>query len=164
MAEREYAKITSPEAKAGLGNVTVRCGPCVQRLGRSAPALAVVDTSGGPGDDRIFRIGRISARQRDRMQAKTDASEELSAWAVEEFGFERFHELVGDELLPEDVDRAPWVSVAWPDRTRGCFVYPKSVELACPHARCRHRPRVRVRDLLELAEQAAAEGRAEVYL
>jgi hypothetical protein len=117
----------------------------MQRLGRSSPTLAVVDIS-SPGDYVVFRPKRISAGQRDRLRTK------------------------GDDPL---ADRAPWESVAWeapwesagwegPDPDRLSVERPKGVELAC--TRCRHRPRKRLRDLYALAEQALAEGRAEVYL
>lgn len=172
MAGREYTKLTSPERKADPGNVTVRCGPCLQRLGRSSPALAVVDTDAGSGDSRIFRIGRISARQRDKIRAAGVAeNQRLEDLAAKEgLDLSQIEDLLALEELDdpsgfgpdEDADRAPWLPVARADRTRGRFVHPKSVELACP--RCPHRPRVRVRELFKLAEQAATKGRAEVYL
>jgi hypothetical protein len=172
MAEREHGKVTTTYKSNSV--VTVRCGPCVQHLGRSAPALAVVDMSAGPGDDRILRIRRISASQRDtiRAAAETDnqrVKQRLDEWGlgveqIAELDLEQHEELSSSEPPDEAADRAPWVSIAWVDRVRGRFVHPKGVELPCPRRRCTNRPRIRVRALLERAEKAHAEGRAEVYL
>jgi hypothetical protein len=126
--------------------VTLRCRSCAQQLGRSSPALAVVDFSLGEphGEHVIWRIRRITAWQRDRQR----------------FG-DPPRPGGGDPLA----DRAQWESVATvvtDAQGQRSIRQPKGVELACP--RCPHRPRKRQRDLFELAERALAEGQAEVYL
>ena len=144
MAGRENDKLTNPERTADPGNVTVRCGPCVHRLGRSAPALMVVEVDNPMVGNKLWRIVRISARQRDKTRAASAAySQRLEGSAAREgldlsrtedllqFVAAELDERAVPELGPdEDVDRAPWISVGWTDRATGRIHYPKSVELA----------------------------------
>ena len=126
--------------KPSSGIVTLRCRSCAQQLGRSSPALAVVDFS--TGEHVIWRIRRITAGQRDRRVIGGDPP-----------SFSR---------IDPHADRSRWESVATiaTDAQGGRSIrQPKGIELACP--RCPHRPRKRQRDLFELAERTLAEGRTD---
>jgi hypothetical protein len=121
--------------------VAVRCDPCARRYGY-APVLAVLERKPG---------------------------EAWTAWVAHRGGRRALPVAVREGGAPHGQLR--FIAEPGPGsgyhRARRLMVYPitaAAAQLVCRGRRCTHKPREAVSTLADLAEQAAAAGRADIYV